>query len=133
MSDSGLNDRNRNDTDRSEAALGDADENRRQVLYWRLLARMFDHEEQPALEAAGVAIVEDLGLPPALLDPAVSVDNLVQRFPDLGVELQGLMAPRDGADADTNVGDDDPQQRVRRAALVSKLLLNVFSTGTGSV
>ncbi|GAA0348276.1 VWA domain-containing protein [Actinoallomurus spadix] len=98
-----------------------AEENRRQVLYWRLLARMFDHDEQPALESASVAIVEDLGLPPALLDPSVSVDNLVQRFPDLRAELDGLLAP----------GDDD--QRVRRAALVSKLLLNVLSTGSGSV
>jgi VWA domain containing CoxE-like protein len=98
-----------------------ADENRRQVLYWRLLARMFDHDEQPALEAASVAIAEDIGLPPAVLDPAVSVDNLVQRFPDLEAEFAGLMAP----------GDDE--QRVRRAALVSKLLLNVLSTGSGSV
>ncbi|MEV0400578.1 VWA domain-containing protein [Actinoallomurus sp. NPDC050550] len=107
-----------------DAASSDSDaaeESRRQVLYWRLLARMFDHEEQPALEAASVAIVEDIGLPPALLDPSVSVDNLVQRFPDLRDELAGLMAP----------GDDD--QRVRRAALVSKLLLNVMATGSGSV
>ncbi|MGI8335837.1 vWA domain-containing protein [Actinomadura scrupuli] len=120
------NDENNGDTHGSETALSEADENRRQVLYWRLLARMFDHEEQPALEAASVAIVDDLGLPPALLDPAVSVDNLVQRFPGLAAELQGLMAPEDGT-------DDDPRRRVRRAALVSKLLLNVFSTGTGSV
>ncbi|MCO5970232.1 vWA domain-containing protein [Actinoallomurus soli] len=103
------------------AASAAVEENRRQVLYWRLLARMFDHDEQPALEAASVAIVEDIGLPPALLDPSVSLDNLVQRFPDLRAELDGLLTP----------GDDD--QRVRRAALVSKLLLNVLSTGSGSV
>ena len=44
-------------------------ENRRQVLYWRLLARLFDPDEQAALESASVAIVNDLGLPAALLDP----------------------------------------------------------------
>ncbi|MGV9770869.1 VWA domain-containing protein [Streptosporangium sp. NPDC003464] len=148
-----------------------ADENRRQVLYWRLLARVFDTDEQPSLEAASVAIVDDLGLPPALLDPSVSVDTLVQRFPDLGAELRGLMAQRDGGDRPTegdgapeDAGADQPERdgapegdgdqperdgaaeddgadrperdgaaEVRRAALVSKLLLNVFSTGTGNV
>jgi hypothetical protein len=111
------------------------DENRRQVLYWRLLARLFDPVEQPSLEAASVAVVEDLGLPPALLDPSVSVDTIVQRFPALAAELQGLMAQHGVAAAAAGQG---PPQRdggaeVRRAALVSKLLLNVFSTGPASV
>jgi hypothetical protein len=98
-------------------------ENRRQVLYWRLLARLFDPEEQRALESASVAIVDDLGLPAALLDPAVSVDNIVQRFPQLGSEFDGLI---EGA-------GDDRDGEVRRAALMSKLLLNVFGTGSGNV
>jgi hypothetical protein len=113
----------------SPGNASDPNETRRQVLYWRLLARMFDGEEQPALEASSVAIVDDLGLPAALLDPSVSVDNLVQRFPDLGEEFRGLTTPGE----DGSQGEDDPEQRVRRAALVSKLLLNVFSTGTGGV
>jgi hypothetical protein len=100
-----------------------AAENRRQVLYWRLLARLFDPEEQAALESASVAVVEDLGLPAALLDPAVSVDTLVQRFPALESELDGLMT----------VAEGDRDGEVRRAALVSKVLLNVFGTGSGPV
>ncbi|TDD25780.1 VWA domain-containing protein [Nonomuraea diastatica] len=103
--------------------LEGADMNRRQVLYWRLLSRLFGPDEQPALETASMAIVEDLGLPPALLDPGVSVDTLVQRFPTLGDELQDLMAEK----------EHDQGAEVRRAALVSKLLLNVFATGTGNV
>ncbi|NRQ36687.1 VWA domain-containing protein [Nonomuraea sp. NN258] len=103
--------------------LSGADETRRQVLYWRLLSRLFGSDEQPTLETASVAIVDDLGLPPALLDPGVSVDTLVQRFPDLGAELENLMAER----------EHDQGDEVRRAALVSKLLLNVFSTGAGNV
>ncbi|MFI1194569.1 VWA domain-containing protein [Micromonospora sp. NPDC020750] len=108
-----------------------ADANRRQVLYWRLLARLFDPaDEQPSLEAASVAVVDDLGLPAALLDPSVSVDTVVQRFPGLATELDGLLTPDQPA-------DDEPaaagQAEVRRAALVSKLLLNVFATGGGSV
>ncbi|MFC4005898.1 VWA domain-containing protein [Nonomuraea purpurea] len=110
------------ETQTSEETHG-SDETRRQVLYWRLLSRVFGADEQPALETASVAIVEDLGLPPALLDPGVSVDTLVQRFPDLEAELQGLMADKEHEEGD----------EVRRAALVSKLLLNVFQTGSGNV
>ncbi|SDH05358.1 VWA domain-containing protein [Nonomuraea jiangxiensis] len=109
-------------TNDSESPAG-KDEARRQVLYWRLLSRLFGADEQPALETASVAVVDDLGLPPALLDPGVSVDNLVQRFPELGAELQDLMADKEHEDG----------AEVRRAALVSKLLLNVFDTGSGNV
>lgn len=151
-------------TETGDEAHDGADENRRQVLYWRLLARVFDHEEQPSLEAASAAVVDDLGLPLALLDPSVSVDTIVQRFPELADELRDLLTPADdqgepappadqaGQAAPPDQGgqpapadqtgpapaDDQPPSRagadeVRRAALVSKLLLNVFSTGTGSV
>jgi len=99
------------------------DARRRQVLYWRLLARLFDNQEQPSLESASVAIVEDIGLPVALLDPSVSVDTIVQRHPELSAEFEGAMAPSPG-------GDKDP---VRTAALVSKVLLNIFGTGSGPV
>lgn len=100
------------------------EDNHRQVLYWRLLSRLFDPEEQPSLEAASVAIVGDAGLPAPVLDPGISIDNLVQRFPELADEIDGVMSP---------VEDGEPEERVRRAALASKLLLNVFSTGSGSV
>ncbi|WP_312845754.1 MULTISPECIES: VWA domain-containing protein [Microbispora] len=106
-----------------EGGLTGAERNRRQVLYWRLLARLFDHDEQPALETANVAVVGDLGLPAGLLDPAVSVDSLVQRFPELAAEFETLLTP----------GEHVPGGEVRRAALVSKLLLNVFATGSGDV
>ncbi|MFI5954428.1 VWA domain-containing protein [Cryptosporangium sp. NPDC051539] len=105
---------------------GGGDAARRQVLYWRLLARLFDPSEQPTLESASVAVVDDIGLPAALLDPGVSMDTVVQRFPELGAEFDGLMIPS---------GDDarDTSAEVRRAALVSKVLLNVFATGSGNV
>ncbi|MET8164484.1 VWA domain-containing protein [Streptomyces sp. NPDC005329] len=127
------------------------DDNRRQVLYWRLLARLFDPEEQAGLESASLAVVEDIGLPSALLDPQTSVDSIVQRHPELAAEFDGLMVPDADADADADadtgadtgtgagaeaVADGDARDRaaeVRRAALVSKVLLNVFSTGSGAV
>ncbi|MFF2305378.1 VWA domain-containing protein [Streptomyces sp. NPDC058128] len=109
-------------------AAPDPHDNRRQVLYWRLLAQLFDPEEQAALEAASLAVVEDIGLPSALLDPGASVDSIVQRHPELADEFDGLMTPEPDPD-----GARDRAAEVRRAALASKLLLNVFSTGSGTV
>ncbi|GAA1908628.1 hypothetical protein GCM10009716_18190 [Streptomyces sodiiphilus] len=107
-----------------------AQENRRQVLYWRLLARLFNGEEQASLESASLAVVEDLGLPPALLDPGTSVDSLVQRHPDLATEFDGLMTPEP---APAEEGETDREGEVRRAALASKVLLNVFVQEPGAV
>ncbi|MER5458566.1 VWA domain-containing protein [Micromonospora sp. NPDC002389] len=111
--------------------------NRRQVLYWRLLGRIFDPDEQPTLESASMAVVEDLGLPAALLDPSVSVDTVVQRFPEVADELRGLLADTEAGTEAEAASTDGPYQpgeaEVRRAALVSKVLLNVFATGAGSV
>lgn len=119
------------DSSGSSGSSGSSDEHRRQVLYWRLLSRLFGSEEQPSLETASVAVVEDLGLPAQLLDPGVSVDNLVQRFPALEAEFAGLMAQERQPVGEDE--DEDEAERVRRAALVSKLLLNVFATGSGTV
>ncbi|MHC3461170.1 vWA domain-containing protein [Streptomyces flavovirens] len=116
------------------AALPDPDDNRRQVLYWRLLARLFDPEEQATLESASLAVVEDIGLPGALLDPQASVDSIVQRHPELAAEFDGLMVP--ATDTEPEPGAEDARDRaaeVRRAALVSKVLLNVFAPAPGTV
>ncbi|WP_068054325.1 VWA domain-containing protein [Nocardia xishanensis] len=136
--------------------MTDSNETRRQILYWRLLAGIFDSEAQPALETSSVAIVDDLGLPAALLDPGVSIDNVVQRFPDLGSEFDGLGEHVRAAESATGGREDAPESdatesgeqqtpidtevdaiigagEVRSAALVSKLLLNVFATGGGTV
>ncbi|MFJ8189206.1 VWA domain-containing protein [Streptomyces sp. NPDC096094] len=106
----------------------DPHDNRRQVLYWRLLARLFDPEEQAALESASLAVVEDIGLPPALLDPDASVGSVVQRHPELAAEFDGLMTPEPEED-----GARDRAAEVRRAALASKVLLNVFASRPGTV
>ncbi|MGW5680141.1 VWA containing CoxE family protein, partial [Streptomyces sp. NPDC003860] len=106
----------------------DFHDNRRQVLYWRLLARLFDPEEQAALESASLAVVEDNELPPALLDPQASIDSIVQRHPELATEFNGLMVPEPDGE-----GQRDRAAEVRRAALVSKVLLNVFAHDAGTV
>ncbi|MEV4257617.1 VWA domain-containing protein [Spirillospora sp. NPDC049652] len=114
------------------SAADRAHANRRRALYWRLMARMFDGEEQPALESSAVAVVDAVGLPPALLDPAVSMDNLLQRFPELEPEFENLFATAGGG---SETADDGAvgAGAVRNAALISKLLLNVFQTGQGNV
>ncbi|MFF7655611.1 VWA domain-containing protein [Streptomyces sp. NPDC007983] len=114
--------------DPAEATPDTAHDNRRQVLYWRLLARLFDPEEQATLESASLAVVEDIGLPSALLDPQASVDSIVQRHPELADEFDGLMTPEPGGN-----GARDRAVEVRRAALASKVLLNVFACGSGTV
>jgi hypothetical protein len=110
-----------------QAPGADADANRRQVLYWRLLARLFDHEEQPALESASLSVVEDIGLPPALLDPRASIDSIVQRHPELAAEFGHLMVPEPGQSGREGAAE------VRRAALASKVLLNVFAPAAATV
>ncbi|HET9169131.1 MAG TPA: VWA domain-containing protein [Actinospica sp.] len=105
----------------------DAEENRRQLLYWQLLGRLFDREEQSNLESSALAVVQDIGLPTTLLDPRVSIDNVVQRHPELAAEFEGLMDPP------RLDGPRDRPAEVRRAALASKILLNVFATGSGTV
>ncbi|MFD9003643.1 VWA domain-containing protein [Streptomyces sp. NPDC059582] len=84
------------------------DDNRRQVLYWRLLARLFDHEEQATLESSSLAVVEDIGLPPALLDPQASVDSIVQRHPELAAEFDGLMVVPEPEPASGHQGGTGP-------------------------
>ncbi len=112
----------------------DPHDNRRQVLYWRLLARLFDPEEQVTLESASLAVVEDIGLPPALLDPQTSVDSIVQRHPELAAEFDGLMVPEPEPEPESGGdGGRDRAAEVRRAALVAKVLLNVFASGSGTV
>ncbi|MGW5314858.1 vWA domain-containing protein [Nocardia thailandica] len=121
-------------------------ETRRQILYWRLLAGVFAGEHQPALEQASASIADDLGLPLAVLDPGISLDTVVQRYPEMRAEFERLdFTTAENARADAGAGDraeaggtaappppigaDD----VRTAAVVSKLLLNVFATGSGPV
>ncbi len=132
-------------------------ETRRQILYWRLLAGVFAGDQQPTLEQASAHIVDDLDLPLAVLDPGVSIDTVAQRYPEIRAEFERLdfagnqdTAGSDGfADVAVDTANpaaevaqpkdaDDPHPPVsaadvRTAALVSKLLLNVFATGSGQV
>lgn len=108
---------------------------RRQILYWRTLAGIFT-APPPSLEATSAGIVEDLQLPLNLLDPRTSVDTVVQRFPELEPEMRHLgeaVTSDTNCEAATTPTPANDAAQVRTAAFASKLLVNVFATGQGSV
>lgn len=121
----------------------------RQGLYWRLMSALFEQgEAAPNLETLAKELAKTTGLPAELLDPKVTVDVLVHRFPKLKAEFSRPLpgfSPRpsgpEGAppspEGEAPPPADNPtdlQGTVQRALVVSKLLLNAFGPNTqGSV
>jgi hypothetical protein len=112
----------------------------RQGLYWRLMSALFEQgEAAPNLEALAGGLAKQTGLPVELLDPKISVDMLVHRFPQLKAEfarpLPGFEPPGpDGERPPPAEAPTDLKGTVQRALVVSKLLLNAFGPNTqGSV
>ncbi len=125
--------------------------NQRQVIFWRLLAAVFGlHEQAPNLEQLTARIVEQHNLPNLITDPLLSVDTLLQRFPELKEDfnsIEAVCAPKEEkeepapapgepapapaqateppADAPEDGGLLGPTD-LRRSLAYSKLLLNVF-------
>ncbi len=94
--------------------------NRRQVLYWRMLTAMFGFEEQGEnFEKMARGITKELGMPASLLDLRMSIDNLLHRYPELEPEF-----------ALTDLDEQPGQTTLRRALIISKLLMNVFGPQT---
>ena len=126
----------------------------RQTLYWRLLSALFEQgEAAPNLEDLAKSLAEETGSPKELLDPRITIDALVARFPALKEHfsrpLPGFEAPADQSDDDDDDDDDDASAEtddetddetadkppelgdvVTRALVVSKLLLNAFGPNT---
>ncbi len=122
----------------------------RQGLYWRLMAALFDQGDAAAsLEGLAGELVDLAQLPKALLDPKITIDALVARYPALKPEfarpLPGFSPPAPVPDDDDDdddedetkaavaPADDEPQDLpgvVKRALVVSKLLLNAFGPNT---
>src|SRR5689334_7488068 len=73
--------------------------NQRQLIFWRLLAAAGARTEDAAnLDAVHGQLLDDLGLPAAVTDPEMSIDTLLQRFPELKPDFDGLqsrLAPPD--------------------------------------
>jgi hypothetical protein len=95
---------------------------RRQILYWRLLARTFGLEDGArSLETVAEALVDELEVPRVILDPDIAVEVLLRRHPRLEPAFDALatLDPEDGA-GDPNEGE------LTRTLAFSKLVLSVF-------
>ncbi len=97
--------------------------NRRQLLLWRTLSAALGAEQAEKLGNAALRIHADLDLPPLLLDPRASIEDVLRRHPALAAELEGVVPADDGPVDDASL---------RRTALFCKLLLNVFAPGAGT-
>ncbi len=97
----------------------DRDAAARQVIYWRLLAGVFDLEDDARnLRKVTGQVARAEGLPDLVMDNEVGVDTLIQRFPELGPEVDALV-PEEGQEV-----------ALRRDVLFTKILLNVFGPKT---
>jgi hypothetical protein len=93
---------------------------RRQVVYWRLLSAMFGFNEQAAnFDSMSLEVVNEIGLPELILDPRISIDTLLQRYPELESEINLEV-----------VEGEHETATLRRGLIFSKLLLNVFGPNT---
>ena len=92
----------------------------RQVVYWRMLAALFGHTEQAAnIEHMAHEICANLNMPPQILDARIGIATLIQRYPELGPEFELSIR-----------ADEAPDASLRRALIMSKLLLNMFGPNT---
>jgi hypothetical protein len=105
----------------------------RQVIYWRLLAGVFGMTDQAKnIEKMTGQIVDRLDLPGLITDPNLSVDTLLQRYPEVKGDFESIQkvcnsageVAADGAEPELQPAD------LRRALAYSKLLLNVFGPNT---
>ena len=108
----------------------------RRGLYWRLLSALFDQgEAAPNLESLARELAGSTGAPAELLDPRITIDALVHRFPKLRPELAPPLPvfappPREGEVPPEPEPPPDLAATVQRALVVSKLLLNSFGPNT---
>lgn len=96
--------------------------NRRSLLLWRTLAEALGSGAGARLDALAGEILVDADLPPLLLDPRPSIAQVVRRHPELRAELSDVVPEAEGpVDAAS----------LRRTAVYSKLLLNLFAPAAG--
>lgn len=106
--------------------MADKNANRRHLIYWRTLAATLGAGEQSEIwERPMKQLVKDIGLPPLITDGRPSMDDVLRRHPDLVETMDALIPEAEGP---------TDEQSVRRAALYSKLLQNVFGfQGTATI
>jgi hypothetical protein len=107
----------------------------RQVVFWRLLAAANGMSDQARnIESMTATVAKDVGLPDLVLEPTLAVDTLIQRYPELKGDFDGLQTACNPQAADANGAQpiDEKDGDLRRSLCFSKLLLNVFGPNTMS-
>ena len=98
---------------------------RRQAIYWRTLSVVFEQlETGKNLEQIAADVTREVGLPDDVLDYKASIGALIQRHPKLARELEDLVPSVSEDQEPPSPGEDE--QTLRRALLLSKLMVNVF-------
>lgn len=107
----------------------------RQGLYWRLVSALFDQGEAAQnLETLAKSLAKTADVPAELLDPRVTIDVLLHKFPKLRPDFARPLPGFEPEDTPPAAAPTDLQGTVQRALVVSKLLLNAFGPNTqGSV
>lgn len=107
----------------------------RQGLYWRLVSALFDQGDAAQnLENLARSLAKVADVPPELLDPKISIELLLHKFPKLRPDFSRPLPGFEPEEAPPSVEPTDLQGTVQRALVVSKLLLNAFGPNTqGSV
>jgi hypothetical protein len=92
----------------SQGAGGPVDMKRRQILYWRLLTTTFGLGDKfPNFDKLSGEIVKELGMPEIVLDPSISVDTLLQRYPALRADFEAPLPIQRMPEEEDSDADDD--------------------------
>lgn len=103
----------------------------RQGLYWRLVSALFDQGDAAQnLENLAKALATTADVPPELLDPKISIELLIHKFPKLRPDFSRPLPGFEPEDTPRAPEPEDLQGTVQRALVVSKLLLNAFGPNT---
>ncbi|GAB1543152.1 hypothetical protein NUACC21_58260 [Scytonema sp. NUACC21] len=92
---------------------------------------MFGYTEQGAnFERMSIEIADELGLPRLILDPNISIENLLHRYPELEPDFTQLVPLLEKTTGNGELSASDETATLRRGLVFSKLLLNAFGPNT---
>lgn len=128
--------------------------NAKQALYWRLLSSLFEQNEASAETASNLnticaELANGAALPSEILDPYISIDMLIHRFPELKDTFEKSLDGFEKQSQDNDTIDDEVVQQeskdelevkeesdkstaenIKETLVLSKILINAFGPNT---